>query len=102
VAGLTDLATALGRIPEWDDATARQQMLRMLDPEIRQHIESASTTRLHLIAIIRGCARFGEPGRTALLDLLRSVLPQADPAVRAAISTVEASPLFDEPRRAGS
>jgi hypothetical protein len=102
VAGLADLAAALGQIPEFDDATARQQVLRMLEPEIRQHIESAPTTRMHLIAIVRGCARFGEPGRTALLDLLRSVLPQGDPAVRAAISAVQTSPLFGDPGPAGS
>ena len=95
LAEMDHLVTLLEAIRELADATARDQVLSLLDPDVRPYIETGRTTRLQLIAVVRGCARFGEPGRAALLDVLRYALPQNDPAVRDAAAAVAASWLFD-------
>jgi len=96
VAEAGELATALGAIVEFGDRDGRRQALALLPPGIREHIDDAPTARMHLLAIVRGCARFGEAGRAALLDLLRDALPAADPAVARAIALVVHSRLFDD------
>ena len=94
VADLRALLDALLVMPEFAGAPARHELLLLLPPAIRGAIHEAPNARLHVLAILQGCARFGEPGRTALLDLLRTALPDDDPRVRAAIGLLEEAELF--------
>ncbi|MET0425365.1 MAG: SEFIR domain-containing protein [Actinoplanes sp.] len=92
---LKTLVEALGRLPEMSARPSREQVLRLLPPAIRTHVEDAPTAHLHLIGIVQGCARFRSAGRAALLGVLQAVLPDGDPDATEAIGLIRAARLFD-------
>ena len=85
---------ALQGLAEFDSQPGRTEILSWLPPEIRGAIPDNAKARLHLIAIVRTCARFGEYGRRELLAILRLVLPAGDPEVRRAIQLIEKAEIF--------
>jgi hypothetical protein len=98
VVELGALANVFGELPEFASAAGRSQIILLLPPSIRGWINDAPNTRTHIIAILQGCARFGEVGRGALLDILRAVLPAEDSQVHRAITLIESSRLFKDSR----
>jgi Effector-associated domain 2 len=89
------LVHALGRLPEMAARPSRGQMVRLLPPAIRNHVEDVPSAHLHLIGIVQGCARFRSAGRAALLGVLQAVLPDGDPDAIEAIDLIRAARLFD-------
>ncbi|MFD0973766.1 toll/interleukin-1 receptor domain-containing protein [Plantactinospora endophytica] len=98
VAELGALADVFDELPEFASAAGRSQIILLLPPSIRGWINEGPNARTHIIAILQGCARFGEVGRGALLDILRAVLPAEDSQVHRAITLVETSRLFEDSR----
>ncbi len=90
------LADAFGRIDELMSYPGRYEIISLLPPEIRGSINDAPNARLHIIAILRGCSRFREDGRQALLAILQLALPSGSPDVQEAIRLVGSARLFDE------
>lgn len=91
MARLTDL---IGGLPEFASASTRTQLIELLPPGIQTAITEAATARLHIVAILRACARFGPAGRDALLDMLRVGLPEEDPKVRHLVSSIRSAAMF--------
>jgi hypothetical protein len=94
---LSALADAFGKLPEFATAPGRYQAILLLPPNIRGAVDEAPSARLHIIAIIRACARFGPAGRDALLDILRAALPEGDPAVERTAALIQTAAMFRSP-----
>jgi hypothetical protein len=88
------LVDALQQLAEFGSQPGRAEILSWLPPEIRGDIPDHAKARMHLIAIVRTCARFGEYGRRELLAILRLALPAGDPDVQRAIQLIETAEIF--------
>jgi pimeloyl-ACP methyl ester carboxylesterase len=83
-----EILNALLAIQEFRGARTREEIVNFLPPYITTVMPTGSNARLEVLAMIRTCDRFGEPGRMALLATVEVTCPPEDPAVQEAIGVI--------------